>query len=71
MWAYDANDLLAVKAGTKQPWDVQPYAISTLDFAFGGSGVAFNGATFDPATNRLFVIEANSEDPIVHVLKIK
>ena len=26
MTAYDANDLLAVKNGTKKPWDVQPYA---------------------------------------------
>ncbi|HUE69432.1 MAG TPA: hypothetical protein VMP01_00975, partial [Pirellulaceae bacterium] len=27
VWAYSAHDLAAVKAGTKQPWEVQPYDI--------------------------------------------
>ena len=27
VWAYNANDLLAVKNGTLQPWQVQPYDV--------------------------------------------
>lgn len=56
-WAYDANDLLAVKNGSVNPWDVYPYAM--FDFAPGGplSGSSANvvGATFDPRDNRLYI----------------
>ncbi len=31
VWAYDALDLAAVKAGTMQPWEVVPYDVLTLD----------------------------------------
>src|SRR5262249_33765576 len=27
VWAYDANDLAAVRQGKKQPWQVQPYDV--------------------------------------------
>ena len=27
VWAYNANDMLAVKNGTLQPWQVQPYDV--------------------------------------------
>jgi hypothetical protein len=30
VWADDANDLASVHAGQKQPWDVTPYAVWTL-----------------------------------------
>ena len=30
VWAYDLNDLAAVKAGTKQPWEVTPYGVWPL-----------------------------------------
>ena len=30
VWAYDANDLLSVKNGQKQPYDITPYAIWEL-----------------------------------------
>ena len=63
MWAYDANDLLAVKQGTKQPWDVQPYAKWTLP------GMPIDGVTnlmragyYDPATRRLYVGSTDSHD---------
>jgi len=67
VWAYDANDLVAVKNGAKQPWQVRPYAVWQLNFPIG---VSFSGATFDPATDRMFLIERNGEDPIVHALRI-
>ena len=30
VWAYDLNDFAAVKAGTKQPWEVVPYGVWPL-----------------------------------------
>ena len=70
VWAYDANDLLAVKNGTKQPWEVEPYGLWRLNFEFNVDDVDFAGGAFDPATNRVFLIEANGENPIVHVLRV-
>ena len=35
VWAYDANDLAAVKAGQKQPWEVKPYAVWPFSLPFG------------------------------------
>jgi hypothetical protein len=73
VWAYNANDLLAVKSGSKQPWAVTPYATWELsepgdvhyDFGIGG-------ATYDPATRRIYVSEklANGVLPIVHVYEV-
>jgi hypothetical protein len=71
VWAYDANDLLKVKNGTKKPWEISPYAIWTQNFSFNKDGVSISGGTYDPETRRLFLVESNGEDPIVHVLKIK
>lgn len=53
VWFYDANDLLAVKNGTLQPWDVRPYAVRDLDL--GGSiaqGSALLGDTLVIARKR-------------------
>jgi hypothetical protein len=56
VWAYDANDLVAVKQGQKQPWQVTPYATWSLTAPFMGDGKdAVLGASYDPATRRVFV----------------
>jgi hypothetical protein len=58
VFAYDANDLAAVKAGTMDYWEPTPYATWDIDNdytdvvtpATAGNGSGF----FDPATNRLY-----------------
>lgn len=35
VWAYDANDLVRVRRGEVQPWEIKPYDIWTLDLPFG------------------------------------
>lgn len=70
VWAYDANELLAVKNGSKEPWEVEPYGLWRTSFEYHVDDVDFAGGAFDPATNRVFLIETNGEDPIVHVLRI-
>jgi hypothetical protein len=73
VWAYDANDLAAVKAGTKNQWDVLPYATWTFDTPFENPQQAINGAAYDPATGRVFV-SVGFEDgtaPLIQVLTIQ
>ena len=67
VWAYDANDLAAVRAGRRQPWSVKPYAVFTLPDMPASVG----GATIDPATGRIYVsgMFGNRTLPVVHVFK--
>ena len=75
MWAYDVNDLAAVKAGTKQMWDVLPYAHWELS-SLGSAGDEWStlGVAFDPTAKLLYVLknrEGNgSAWPQLHVYKV-
>jgi hypothetical protein len=51
MWAYDANDFVAVKNGTKQSWTIRPYAVWQLDSAF----VDIQGIGYDQTNQRIYV----------------
>ena len=70
VWAYDANDLLAVEQGLKHPWDVKPYALWTLTLPFDSGRIA--GATIDPARGLIYVTQSygNGSEPVVHVFKL-
>jgi hypothetical protein len=70
VWAYDANDLVEVKNGRRQPWDVRPYAVWSLDDMDPSGSAGVRGAAFDPETGRLFITEAYGEEPVVHVYRI-
>jgi hypothetical protein len=69
VWAYDAMDLAAVKGGHKRPWQVKPYAVWKLDFPFPAPGVRLNGAAYDGATGRIFLVQtyADGAKPLIHV----
>jgi hypothetical protein len=74
VWAYDANDLVRVKQGKAQPWDIRPYATWTLAAPFMSQArTAIQGATFDPATRRLFVSLgfADGTAPVVAVYRLE
>jgi hypothetical protein len=73
VWAYDANDLVAVKAGHKNPWDLKPYATWTLAAPLASQDAsAVVGATYDPATRRIYVSlgDADGRAPIVAVYEL-
>lgn len=73
IWAYNANDLAAVRAGTKQPYEVTPYATWKLnDFGTVGVDFATGGAAYDPATGRVYLsqIGGNGDLPLIRVYKI-
>ncbi|MQA28880.1 MAG: hypothetical protein GEU82_03440 [Luteitalea sp.] len=72
VWAYDVNELLAVKQGSKRPWDVVPYtgwAFSVFGDGSGGRGV---GVAWDPATRLAYMVvdRGNYPAPLVHVFKV-
>jgi hypothetical protein len=69
VWAYDAMDLAAVKGGHKRPWQVKPYAVWKLEFPFRARTVHLNGAAYDAATGRIFLVQsyADGNKPLIHV----
>lgn len=71
VWAYDAVELAAVRSGTRQPWDVKPYAVWELELPYHEKGSAImRGAAYDPATGRIFISQAAGGGPIIHVFTI-
>jgi hypothetical protein len=70
VWAFAVSDLAAVRAGSKQPWEVRPYAVWHLT-QLGGSRVG--GAAYDPATSKLYVSQmgGNGPLPVIHVYTIR
>lgn len=71
VWAYDARDLAAVRAGRRKPWQVRPYAVWRLPLAFSSPYVG--GAAYDPARGRIFVTQqfVDGEQPVVAVFKVR
>jgi chitodextrinase len=72
VWAYDVNDLLAVKNGQKQPWDVIPYTGWAFKVYGDGDGGNPVGIAWDPATRLAYMVVAftNGVAPLVHVFSV-
>jgi hypothetical protein len=72
VWAYDANDLIAVKNGQKYPWDILPYATWNFDLPGSNSLHHVGEAAWDPQTRRLYLAARNSDDAylVVHAFKV-
>jgi hypothetical protein len=70
VWAYDALDLVAVKDGEREPWDVLPYDLWVLDEMDSEGSATIAGATYDPIGGRIYITERYGEDPAVHVFQI-
>lgn len=77
MWAYDLNDLTAVRSGQKQPWDVRPYALWPITFPIPDQQFRPGAMTYDAANKRLFVLQRLIDQdgyayrPLVHVFTIQ
>jgi hypothetical protein len=70
VWAYDALDLVDVKDGRKQPWEVRPYTTWRLGEMDSNGRATIAGAAYDHATRRLYVTEDFGNNPEVHVYQI-
>ena len=55
IWAYDLNDLAAVRAGKRQPWDIKPYGVWGFELPVAEPTTRLLGVTYDAAQHRLFV----------------
>jgi hypothetical protein len=76
MWAYDMNDFAAVRAGTKQPWEVVPYGVWPLEFPTPEPSVRIGGVGYDAQRQLLYVsqlyadAEGYSAQPVIHVFRV-
>ena len=72
VWAYDANDLLAVKKGTINPWEVTPYSAWDFTLPFQNESKIILSAAYDPATQRIYLSQDHGEGslPVIHVFKL-
>jgi len=75
--AYDALDLLSVKRGQKKTWEIKPYGVWELHFPFANDNADILGATYDPATQRIYISEAGGDRPgccgylpLIHVYRV-
>jgi len=75
-WAYSVDDLAAVKAGRKNPWDVKPYATWPIleDWTWPTWTPAIGGVAYDPQRQLLYVLHTlmdndttDSARPLIHV----
>jgi hypothetical protein len=57
IWAYDINDLVLVKNGSKTYDQIQPYAVwsAVLPGKDSYTSAAVQGATYDPSTRRVYI----------------
>jgi serine/threonine protein kinase len=77
VWAYDANDFVAVKKGKVKSHEVVPYDVWNFTAPFGGGEWNLGGAAFDPESNRLYLPFLNvdtqaerSSLPVVQVFEV-
>lgn len=74
VWAYDAEHLKAVKNGQRNPWDIRPYAVWNFELPFQHSSRTLGGVAYDPATQRLFIVQYYAEtfgQPMIHVWTVR
>jgi hypothetical protein len=77
VWAYDLNDLAAVKAGRMKPWDPKPYGTWPLDLRIPAPVTGIGGVGYDPVRQRLYLSQMQADQdgyayrPLIHVFQIK
>lgn len=73
VWAYDVEELLAVRSGAKQPWEIVPYATFELSLPFETGSRVIQGVAYDAARQRIFIALRNADGdlPLVHVLSVQ
>lgn len=75
VWAYDANDLAAVKAGAKQPWEVVPAVWPLTIPNDPDATLSFGGVAYDPSKQLIYVSQMMGDGvggwlPLIHVFKV-
>jgi hypothetical protein len=77
VWAYDLNDLAAVKAGRKRPWEVVPYGVWPLPMPLTPDAVGLSSVAIDSAGD-IYVAQYKGEPtdggggrPIIWTIRVR
>jgi hypothetical protein len=70
VWAYDAAQLAAVRAGRRKPWQVRPYAVWRLSLPFSSPTVG--GVAYDPRRGLIYLAQqyAGQAAPVIDVFRV-
>ena len=63
-WAYDVHDLIDVKNGLMESWEVQPYDVWNFDLPIDVSSKQIGGVTYDSQTGRVYVSQQRADGAI-------
>ena len=70
--AFDANDLLAVKNGTKLPYAIRPYEWWVVPGPTDScAGFTYSGLAYDPITRKVYMALGYNDNPVIHVWQVK
>jgi hypothetical protein len=77
-WLWDVNDLVKVRAGELNPYDVRPYEYGIFQTPFEGPSHKLGGGAFDVSTGRIYLTAQGadreqgeySNPPVVMVYKV-
>jgi hypothetical protein len=75
-WVYSANDLVAARKGTSQPWEIKPKEVLTFKLPFPQRSERIGGAAFDSTTRRLYISQLCADrgeydlNPLIHVFQL-
>ena len=75
IWAYNANDLVAVKNGSKSPWDLKPVWVSNIEGQLNGlvsDKKDILGVAYDPSRQIIYLSAAYADDPrpVIHAFQV-
>lgn len=72
VWAYDVLDLISVKNGQKQPWQILPYKTWSFDLPIQNGNRGIAGAAYDPAARRIYISATgvDGDGPLIQVFTV-
>ncbi|MFN9717093.1 MAG: Calx-beta domain-containing protein, partial [Planctomycetota bacterium] len=73
IWAYDIEDFMAVRNGSRASWEIKPTRVVNFDLPTPEASKHIGGTAFDPATGRLYVVQqfaGSDSTPIIHVYQL-
>lgn len=75
--AYKAEDLLQVKNGNKNMWEIFPYGVWELSFPFANDNPQILGAAYDPVSQKIYISQGGGDRPgccghlpLIHVYRV-
>jgi hypothetical protein len=73
VWAYDVNELIAVKNGLKEPWGVRPYDTWSYDLPYPEDSKHIGGVAYDSSSQTIYLSQqfADQTLPVIHAFYIK